>query len=121
MGSQLRRLERAPDKREVDGSSPFEPTTLKEEWEAKWKRKAWGYSSAGRAPDLHSGGQRFEPAYLHQSGTLKTEQRRQTKATNRKTFLIEIRKVFPLTKGNAKALNNKVGGCHNNSSLRELA
>ena len=27
MGSQLRWLERAPDKREVDGSSPFEPTS----------------------------------------------------------------------------------------------
>ena len=28
MGSQLRWLERTPDKREVDGSIPFEPTTL---------------------------------------------------------------------------------------------
>ena len=28
MGSQLRWLERAPDKREVDGSSPFEPTSF---------------------------------------------------------------------------------------------
>lgn len=26
----------------------------------------WGYSSAGRAPALHAGGQRFDPAYLHQ-------------------------------------------------------
>ena len=25
-----------------------------------------GLSSAGRAPDLHSGGQRFDPARLHQ-------------------------------------------------------
>ena len=25
----------------------------------------WGYSSAGRAPALQAGGQRFEPAYLH--------------------------------------------------------
>ena len=25
----------------------------------------WGYSSAGRAPALHAGGQRFDPAYLH--------------------------------------------------------
>ncbi len=24
-----------------------------------------GYSSAGRAPDLHSGGHRFDPVYLH--------------------------------------------------------
>ena len=28
--------------------------------------KLWGLSSAGRAPDLHSGGQRFDPARLHQ-------------------------------------------------------
>ena len=28
MGSSLRWLERTPDKREVDGSIPFEPTTL---------------------------------------------------------------------------------------------
>ena len=27
----------------------------------------WGLSSAGRAPDLHSGGQRFDPARLHHS------------------------------------------------------
>ena len=27
----------------------------------------WGYSSAGRAPALQAGGQRFDPAYLHQS------------------------------------------------------
>ena len=25
----------------------------------------WGYSSAGRAPALQAGGQRFESAYLH--------------------------------------------------------
>ena len=27
----------------------------------------WGYSSAGRALEWHSRGQRFDPAYLHQS------------------------------------------------------
>ena len=27
----------------------------------------WGCSSAGRAPALQAGGQRFEPAHLHQS------------------------------------------------------
>ena len=27
-----------------------------------------GRSSAGRAPDLHSGGRRFDPDRLHQSG-----------------------------------------------------
>ena len=31
-------------------------------------RSDWGISSAGRAPDLHSGGQRFDPAILHQLG-----------------------------------------------------
>ena len=30
MGSQLRWLERTPDKREVDGSSPFVPTNTSE-------------------------------------------------------------------------------------------
>ena len=29
-------------------------------------QKIWGYSSAGRAPALQAGGQRFDPAYLHQ-------------------------------------------------------
>ena len=28
-------------------------------------REIWGYSSAGRAPALQAGGQRFDPAYLH--------------------------------------------------------
>ena len=29
--------------------------------------KIWGYSSAGRALEWHSRGQRFDPAYLHQN------------------------------------------------------
>lgn len=29
----------------------------------------WGISSAGRAPRLHRGGQRFDPAMLHQIDT----------------------------------------------------
>ena len=29
-----------------------------------------GYSSAGRAPALQAGGQRFDPAYLHQNGLI---------------------------------------------------
>ena len=29
------------------------------------RRTKWGISSAGRAPDLHSGGQRFDPVMLH--------------------------------------------------------
>ena len=28
--------------------------------------KIWGFSSAGRAPALQAGGQRFDPANLHQ-------------------------------------------------------
>ena len=31
------------------------------------KTDFWGYSSAGRAPALQAGGQRFDPAYLHQA------------------------------------------------------
>ena len=30
----------------------------------------WGFSSAGRAPALHAGGQRFDPANLHIHGSL---------------------------------------------------
>ena len=30
-------------------------------------KKIWGLSSAGRAPALHAGGQRFDPARLHHS------------------------------------------------------
>ena len=30
------------------------------------EKEIWGYSSAGRAPALQAGGQRFDPAYLHQ-------------------------------------------------------
>ena len=30
------------------------------------KQKTWGFSSAGRAPALQAGGQRFDPANLHQ-------------------------------------------------------
>ncbi len=29
-------------------------------------KHVWGLSSAGRAPALHAGGQRFDPARLHQ-------------------------------------------------------
>ena len=48
-------LERTPDKREAGGSNPPRPTTF------------WGVSSDGRAPDLHSGGHRFDPGTLHQN------------------------------------------------------
>ncbi len=33
---------------------------------ARVLRDIRGYSSAGRAPALQAGGQRFDPAYLHQ-------------------------------------------------------
>ena len=34
-----------------------------------------GYSSAGRAPALQAGGQRFDPAYLHQRLELEPKSR----------------------------------------------
>ena len=46
-------------------ASPFWPTTFKEE-----KMKIRGFSSAGRAPALQAGGQRFDPANLHQKKRL---------------------------------------------------
>ena len=30
------------------------------------RKRRWGCSSAGRAPALQAGGQRFDPAHLHQ-------------------------------------------------------
>ena len=33
----------------------------------QYRLTVWGYSSAGRAPALQAGGQRFDPAYLHQT------------------------------------------------------
>ena len=56
-GQQLSWLEHTTDNREVDGSSPFWPTTS--------NKMKWGFSSAGRAPALQAGGQRFDPANLH--------------------------------------------------------
>ena len=54
-GRKLSWLEHTLDKGGVESSSLSRPTILN-----------WGISSAGRAPDLHSGGQRFDPAILHQ-------------------------------------------------------
>ena len=51
-------LERIPDKDEAGGSSPPRPTSL--------TFRVRGISSAGRAPALQAGGQRFDPAILHQ-------------------------------------------------------
>ena len=45
----------------VAGSNPVFPTIYKN----------WGHSSAGRAPALHAGGQRFDPAWLHQLNSFK--------------------------------------------------
>ena len=33
-------------------------------------KNIWGFSSAGRAPALQAGGQRFDPANLHQNKRL---------------------------------------------------
>ena len=55
-------LERIPDKDEAGGSSPPRPTIKAFE--------SGGISSAGRAPALQAGGQRFDPAILHHSGTI---------------------------------------------------
>ena len=41
----------------------------------------WGYSSAGRALEWHSRGQRFDPAYLHQMHRLVQENRCNRKIT----------------------------------------
>ena len=62
MGQQLSWLEHTTDNREVGGSSPLWPTNKKEN---NVGHGIWGYSSAGRAPALQAGGQRFDPAYLH--------------------------------------------------------
>ena len=51
-------LERIPDKDEAGGSSPPRPTSS--------TLDSGGISSAGRAPALQAGGQRFETAILHQ-------------------------------------------------------
>ena len=75
-------LERTPDKREVDGSTPSRPTIwiivdnwrlnavsnrqLNFQWTILSGKSYWGCSSAGRAPALHAGGHRFEPVHLHQ-------------------------------------------------------
>ena len=48
--------------------------------------KAWGYSSAGRALEWHSRGQRFDPAYLHQ----------QKKDGMRRPFSVGEKRLSPL-------------------------
>ena len=61
-------LERTPDKGEVGGSSPLRPHHERRFMGVGSTTR--GYSSAGRAPALHAGGQRFDPAYLHQVGRI---------------------------------------------------
>ena len=83
MGQKLSWLEHTTDNREVDGSSPFWPTTsLKvdslqltidsyEEENCPLStincplNPIWGVSSAGSAPALQAGGHRFDPGTLH--------------------------------------------------------
>ena len=84
-GLQLSWLERTPDKGEVGSSNLPKPTNfdlygvklfvvqiakrphdlpcLRQNYHRL--RCLWGYSSAGRAPALHAGGLRFDPAQLH--------------------------------------------------------
>ena len=44
----------------------FEGTEVSSEELGRTKGPTWGCSSDGRAPALQAGGQRFEPAHLHQ-------------------------------------------------------
>ena len=86
MGLELSWLERTPDKREVDGSSPFRPIFLFT-WPVGQAVKTppfhggntgsspvrviflfystWRFSSAGRASALQAEGRRFDPVNLH--------------------------------------------------------
>ena len=72
---------------------------------------AWGYSSAGRALEWHSRGQRFDPAYLHQSAKRRTrvfqkpvrtrqENRGQVKACPLFSYTAE-RRSLPIREGAA--------------------
>ena len=38
------------------------------------EKRIWGFSSAGRAPALQAGGQRFDPANLHQKEVVTGQQ-----------------------------------------------
>jgi hypothetical protein len=76
------RLERTPDKREVDGSTPSRPTISTEIIQYELFR---GCSSAGRAPALHAGGHRFDPVHLHQ---------KQYKVSCDILFLVEMAESF---------------------------
>ena len=62
----------------VAGSNPVFPILV------------WGLSSAGRAPALHAGGQRFDPARLHQKSSLKTERNKQRETS---IFILDARQT----------------------------
>ncbi len=54
-----------------------------------------GYSSAGRAPALHAGGQQFDPAWLHQSLMIGSFAQKEDEALNQYVlFQYELIKVF---------------------------
>ena len=56
------------------------------------KDKSWGHSSAGRAPALHAGGRRFDPAWLHQftSDAVLTSKRTQDFGTSIGLFFCSL-------------------------------
>ena len=83
-------LERTPDKREVDGSTPSRPTIsdwrlnignrVRREGQNRFSVVNYksliikgGCSSVGRAPALHAGGHRFEPVHLHHPLALRSK------------------------------------------------
>ena len=53
--------------------------------------KIWGFSSAGRAPALQAGGQRFDPAYLHHF------QKRLTEALLKESTSLSLLEIQPCT------------------------
>ena len=55
------------------------------------KTNKWGFSSAGRAPALQAGGQRFDPANLHQPKNPKRLTEVPWKQETSLNFLKEIR------------------------------
>ena len=60
----IKRIASGEDERRSERALGFSPMRDL----AKSVRTIWGYSSAGRAPALQAGGQRFDPAYLHHVG-----------------------------------------------------
>jgi hypothetical protein len=46
------------------------------------RTSVWGHSSAGRAPALQAGGRRFDPVWLHQSGSSSPQASRNPESNN---------------------------------------